>query len=264
MGVRISPYDIRDYKVSSFTTSEFPTAFMLDFPKIKDQGAINSCVAHALSYVIEHFNKLQEHNDVQFSTGFIYGYRPDGYYQGYGMYIRDALKTIQKFGDVPLDDFPLNCEVPTAKNELDKKFEGLKGKAFPNRISTYFTLSTDDDIKSCLMNENYVVVSIPWFSDTKVLSNSVLSSSMKEDRPGYHCVVILGWNPLGWVIANSWGPDWGMQGGAILPYNWPIREKWGVTDNITSVTIEKLPSNKLLNIIYKILNAIINVFRRKK
>ena len=72
-----SPIDLRDFKVSSSALKiELPSSFSLNNTTIKDQGYVNSCVAHTLSSLLE--NKYNEN----YSTGWIYGYRPEGYYQG--------------------------------------------------------------------------------------------------------------------------------------------------------------------------------------
>lgn len=49
---------------------ELPINFKIEPKTIKDQGSISSCVAHSLS------SFLESKNDVIYSTGWIYGYRP--------------------------------------------------------------------------------------------------------------------------------------------------------------------------------------------
>ena len=94
----------------------------------------------------------------KFSTEFIYGYRPDGYYVGSGMYIREALKTINKVGDCYQSDCPGNHEYETAMKNVESKIDTLKDKAHPHRISSYIRLNNISDIKSALMDYGYVVV----------------------------------------------------------------------------------------------------------
>ena len=36
--------------------------------------------------------------------------------------------------------------------------------------------------------------------------------------PGGHAFALVGYNERGFVVQNSWGPDWGSKGFALLPY----------------------------------------------
>jgi hypothetical protein len=96
-----------------------------------------------------------------FSTEFIYGYRPLGYYVGEGMYIRDALKTLQKVGVCPKADLTGNNKCQKAMENVNKKIDVLKTKAYPHRISTYAKVKTVEEIKQALMTFGYVIVSMP-------------------------------------------------------------------------------------------------------
>ena len=56
-GAIFSGYDARDYKlVYTATGKEFPKEFQLETRRIKNQGAVGSCVAHSLSSIIEYYN----------------------------------------------------------------------------------------------------------------------------------------------------------------------------------------------------------------
>ena len=85
--------DFRDYRVcKSVANMQLPEEFKLEPKTIKNQGSVSSCVAHSLSSYLE----LSDSNNIVYSTGWIYGYRPVGYYQGEGMYMREAIKTLQQ------------------------------------------------------------------------------------------------------------------------------------------------------------------------
>ena len=54
-GAIFSGYDARDYKlVYTATGEEFPKEFHLETRRIKNQGAVGSCVAHSLSSIVEY------------------------------------------------------------------------------------------------------------------------------------------------------------------------------------------------------------------
>jgi C1A family cysteine protease len=270
--------DLRDFKLKMpvGVVKTYPESFTLDPPKhIKDQGQVNSCVAHSLSYIIDHYNLVQTGTDVEFSAGFIYGYRPDGYMQEEGMYVRDGLKTIQNIGDVPKTDFPYNEEVPGIITKVNDAMPTLKDKAYPNRVSSYFSLANDDAIKEALVTyKSYVTVNVEWYSDNSLSfivdgQNTYTQLEKGTQYEGNHEITIYGWNKYGFLVANSWGIDWAKGGLGILPFSYGYDEAWAITDNI-NVTINPTPSpspvivhpktNEFLDIIYKIANFFINLF----
>jgi C1A family cysteine protease len=56
--------DIRDYQIVAAGAFSFPQTFIIDYlPKVKNQGSVNSCVAHATSTILEYFNKKEINSD---------------------------------------------------------------------------------------------------------------------------------------------------------------------------------------------------------
>jgi len=256
----VSPFDIRDYKVA-VTAVEFPKTFILPEVTVKNQGGTGSCVAHACSSVVEFHNKRQEGTDVVFSTEFIYGYRPAGYYVGEGMYIRNALKTLREIGDCSLSDLKGNHEYSEAMKVVEANLEELKDKAYPHRISTYAKVNTVDEIKQALMDFGYVIISMPWYKDYK-LKDGVYSYS-SDETSGYHCMVLYGWNEKGWLVHNSWGKVWGQKGKFVMPFDFKWREAWAVTDEIKGEgDIIRPEDNWFVKTFAPIINAIANFFRK--
>ena len=83
MGCIPSKKDIRDYKLNKKVCHavNLPEKFEVEHSAIKNQGGVGSCVAHSVSEILE---QLAD-NEIKYSTAWIYGYRPAGYYQGTGM-----------------------------------------------------------------------------------------------------------------------------------------------------------------------------------
>ena len=86
--------DLRDYKIhaSANVVETFPETFELPrYGKVKNQGTVSSCVPHAISTVLEYFDKGYN----VLSTNFIYGLqeRISGRL-GKGMYLADACKIV--------------------------------------------------------------------------------------------------------------------------------------------------------------------------
>ena len=255
-GALNSPYDARDYKLVTSGTEEYPEAFKLPIVTVKNQGSENSCVAHATSSVIEYHHKKQHNEKLVFSTEFIYGLRDVGYYLGEGMYIRDALSTLRRYGDVPLADLKGNHDWYTAANNVFGNFDTLTEKAYPHRISSYFRVYDEDAMKSALMNHGYVIVSMDWHKGA-TLTDGVYT--LTDEVSGRHAVVIYGWNEKGWLAQNSWSGNWGNKGRFIIPFDFDFNEMWGITDNITDDIV--MPKRgKIRNVFYKIFNALVNFF----
>lgn len=197
-GALLSPTDLRDFRVaSSVTNVELPEEFRLNSTTIKDQGAVNSCVAHTLSEMLE--NRYKKN----YSTGWIYGYRPEGYYQGYGMYTRDALKTLNKVGAVENDKFNYNIEMIEAKVKVDQDIDLLEEEASNLKIKAYARLYTEREIKSWLYIKN-TPVPIAIATENLVLDENAIIQIPKIYPNSGHAILIIGWNNTGFIIQNSW------------------------------------------------------------
>ena len=253
--------DLRDYRATT-SKVDFPDAYQLTMPEVKNQGQVGSCVAHSLSTVTEYFNKKETGRDTKMSTGYIYGNRLYSLHKGVGMYVRDALKTLTKYGNVQHKDFPENVEVPTAIDLFDSKVDELEDAGLEYKIASYFRLKDDNAIKAQLLDNNPVVFCMHWFNDIKIEDGIMITDEVKTFKTGRHCMVIYGWNDRGWLVQNSWGARWGNHGRFILPYNVTRRETWGVTDAdaSSSLILEKPFKSKFGSFIAKALHNLISVF----
>ena len=258
----ISPYDVRDYHISG-VAKDYPEAFALETVSVLNQGSQSTCVAHACATLVEYFNYIQQNNDTKFSTEFIYGYRPDGYYVGDGMCIRDALKTLQKVGVPPIDYLKGNHNYETAMKKVEESFEELKDVAFPNRISTYMRVYSIKEIKEALTKYGYVICSMPWYKEYKLVDSVYTYDD--TSKKGNHAVVIYGWNDKGWLVQNSWGKLWGDGGKFIVPFDFKWNENWAVTDTIVNDEDIVKPIEKwYIRWFNKIINFFGNLFSKKK
>ncbi len=265
----ISPYDVRDYQFACVSEAELPEAFdctandtVTAAISVKDQGSTGSCVAHACSSVVEFHNKRQKNTNTLFSTEFIYGYRPIGYYVGEGMYLREALKTLQKVGDVPLNTLKGNHEYAEAIEAVEARLDELRDAAYPHRVSTYMRVNSEQDIKQALMKYGPVLVSMPWAANYK-LKNGVYTVEGNATR-GNHCVFIYGWDERGWLVHNSWGNGWGQKGKFVVPFDFKWNEAWSVTDSIVEDDDVVRPADKwYVRVFYKIINFFKNLFKKK-
>jgi C1A family cysteine protease len=238
-GAKPSKKDRRDYRLAKLSP-KFPDKFELPLPVIKDQSNVGSCVAHSISYLAESLlPKKDEYEKDRVSVGFTYGYRPRGYYRGEGMYPREAFKTFQQRGVVRHVDFPFNVEVPKITEMVDAELARLLSRAKDNRISKYFQLKTEEEIKSCLMNYGPVSVMYPVHDEFSVPVNGKIDVRGLKGFQGYHQVSIYGWDNGYWLVANSWDESWGNRGTALISKKYPWVEMWGATDKDTDVVPPK-------------------------
>ena len=267
-GALPSPVDVRDYKlnIAAMTPQSLPKTFQLIPTTIKNQGSQPTCVAHALSSLVEFYNLRDTERKEVFSTEFIYGCRADDEYQGNGMYLRDGLKVLQKYGDVWNVRLSGNSDVATAMKRVKANFDTLCVLAKPNRITSYFKIQTLNELKQALENCGRVPATMKWFSGAKVGSDGLYKYG-QTDIKDYHAVLIIGWDENNLIVQNSWGSLWGKHGLFYVPIN-KIEEVfcefYGVTDNINDVVKPSPTVNQfspLINCILRLINIIREVLR---
>ena len=262
-GALPSPPDIRDYHLAAqvINIAALPETFINRKTKIKYQGSQQTCVAHALSSLVEFHNGTNE----TFSTEFIYGCRTDKDYLGEGMYLRDGLKILQNYGDVFLQDLPGNSSVPVARKNVFTNFDILKEKAYPNRISTYYKIYTIEELKYSLYNNGPVPASMRWFNGAKLDSQGNYNYITSKQFTG-HAVLIVGWTKDSFICQNSWSERSGDKGYFYIPFkklNEVFFELYGVTDDIVTV---KKPS-KPVDVLSPVINAalqLVKIFQKYK
>lgn len=260
-GALAPQYDIRDYRLNKSQViaylNRFPKNFKLSPIFIKNQQDKPTCVAHALSELVQwqHYTAAAEKS--KFSTQFIYGMRDQMEYKKQGMHIRDALKVLQKYGDVPYSCLAGNDKVDKAIEIVRKHKESLIPIAQPFRISTYYKITTNDELKYALINHGPVVVNMKTYEGYS-LDKRFIYQYDQSKKNSYHAVLVLGWQGDLWYLQNSWGKYWGDKGCFYLPmkngFSKVFVQAYGVTDNIKDIKISKdFYINKLIN---KVINTI--------
>ncbi len=265
MGALPSSFDARDYTLITRSNVEeiIPLTFYLKPILIKNQHTKPTCVAHALASLVEYHNFLETHKMQEFSTEFIYGCRDDIDYKENGMYLRDGLKIIQKYGDVLKELLPYNNNVKEAMSNVKDNASQLFPEAYPNRISTYYKITDINKLKYSIFHDGPAVAGIKVYNTIKLNKNNVYEYNITKKKNFFgHAVMIIGWTKDNWIVQNSWGRSWGNKGIFYIPieksFDEIFFEVYGVTDNITDVK----QSNKIVQKTYPLINFIINLFRR--
>lgn len=256
--------DLRNYKISGSaqnTKSVLEEFQITGFPMpIKNQQSVNSCVAHALSTILEYYAQTDE-LDSKLSTDFIYGsqYFISGR-KGSGMYLLDACKCAQEFGDAPYEMCPTNTEMPDTikfvENILDD--DNKRPYIYQYLVDNYAACSTSDDIKYAITTYGPVLASVKWYQNSYVDADTHILNSNYTDEFDYHAIVIYGWNKSGFLCQNSWGNTWGNDGTFILPYEHKVEEAYSFVDaENTDIVVPK--NNSFLNFLYKVCNLFLNI-----
>ena len=264
--------DIRDYKLKAGSVAA------LDLPEeyipcvevaVKNQGSVNSCVAHALSSIMETYT-----ND-SLSTNFIYGTQKKLYgHEGQGMYLRDACATALKYGNMKYEDCPGNTEVPNCYEEAEACLDNEEKKklAYYYRINRYFSCNSPEEIKYAIYVYGPVLAALNWSYSYYVNDKGILTTD--EENPEYvggHAVMVKGWTKDGFICQNSWGENWGNNGDFILPYSIKFTEARGIEDYDNKLDDLAEPTDPIqepsfiltLKVIYSIINKILNFFKKK-
>lgn len=261
-GVMTSEFDIRDYRIKAGVINE--TSFELrDLPPVKNQHSINSCAAHASCSILEWFNSKENNEYRRLSTNFIYGMQGVAFHKmSSGMRLRDVCKITQRYGDCLYKTVPLNTEMPGCYDRLIEKLnDDVYNEALAYRIKFYARCTTKNAIKHALMTYSPILMSIKWHQDYEINDDDIIEFDTTSKR-GNHAIMVYGFNEKGWLCQNSWGSGWGNNGRFVLPYKHGFREAWSFVD-ANNDDIYKPYRNGLFDVVYKMINCVINLFVNK-
>ena len=218
------------------------------FSPIENQGSIGSCTAQAGVALVEYMERKFGGQHIEASRLFLYkNTRKLAGFQGdTGAYLRDTIKALRLFGVSQEQYWPYDVtkfdEEPDAFNyALANNYKSLK--YFRVDMPNYTPDRILKDIKSSIAK------GIPLMFGS-VVYNGIMRA--KEDIPypagnerpiGGHAMVICGYDdsrvgvnasiPGAFLIRNSWGTNWGMQGYAWFPYEYLysglMMDIWGIT-----------------------------------
>lgn len=214
-------------------------------PAVGNQGAQGSCVAWSSAYgartILEASKTGQDPNSLRFSPAFLYN--QIGLEGCQGSYIIRAMEFMTKQGSVPYEQFPYtDQDCSRAPNQQQvREAADFKMRGF-NRLSKG---DRTDVIDLRAMKENLaqgapVVIGM-------MVGQSFMQNMMGKDvwipeqgdksmmGFGGHAMCVVGYDDRkyggSFLIMNSWGPEWGVNGFAWVRYgdfNFYAREAYGV------------------------------------
>ena len=214
-----------------------PTLFPKVALPIKNQGETNACTGFALSAVAEYALRASKRElEPLISPYMLYSMarRYDefpGSVADEGSSLRGALKGWFKHGACAFDLFPA-LEMPPAATTIDQDWWY---DAVRRPLGAYYRITPTQitDMHAALNEAGILYVSCGchagWDQGMQLPTMAERPSSFDEVwtipvEPGWaahagHAFVIVGYNERGFLIQNSWGPEWGSHGYAILTYD---------------------------------------------
>jgi hypothetical protein len=205
LGANPSPLDDRDYPVSALFAAldvDPPLALPLTFrvrpvAPILNQGDTPQCVAFSAAGLKAHqdyndpiVGKWWDFDEPRFFTAI--GGGPNG------AYIRSAMSELLKVGYPPVGQLTLAGE---------------------HRIAAYYEVPVNvAAIKETIYQFGEVLFGSFWYNSWfKTTVGGILPAP--DVRAGGHAIRCVGWDDSkGFLLANSWGTGWGVDGYCWMPY----------------------------------------------
>jgi len=199
-----------------------------------DQGELGSCTANAISYAYA-FDELKQHNIETFLPSRLFIYYNERQMEGTvdqdaGAQIRDGIKSINQYG---VCDEHLWIYDPTkfaVKPPQTAYSEGKLAKSL-----SYITIDFTNDttmqarithIKNALQSGFPIVFGFTVYesfeSETVATTGMMPMPAAGEQIVGGHAVCAVGFDDTKqcFIIKNSWGQYWGLDGYFYMPYNY--------------------------------------------
>jgi hypothetical protein len=194
-------------------------------PPVYDQGQLGSCTANGIAGAIQFDQAKQGTKDFTPSRLFIY-YNERAIEgtvgQDSGAQVRDGIKSVSTLGAPPETDWPYNiqefAQKPPAQAYADAKQDLVSSYA---RVAQSIT-----QMQGCLAAGYPFVFGFTVYesfeSDTVAQTGIVPMPAAGEKVLGGHCVLAVGYDGTqrNFIIRNSWGPDWGLKGYCMMPFEY--------------------------------------------
>lgn len=245
--------DLNDYVVSGTLSSldgeeasgatTLPASFELPRIPIKNQQAVNSCVAHSLAEFFEITERNEKGYFTPFSTGFIYNHRLSGQFTGEGMYPNEALTTAKKVGMVPLEYYPEDLEITQGKSVYEQRKTECVKIAAKYRLSTFAKITSANNVKiSLVTNKTPVIIICNIYDSFYKTGADGIVPSISGNLCGSHAMLIVGYVVINgttyYIVQNSWGPEWAKNGYCYIKVGHPC-----ITALYTAVNADDVATN---------------------
>ena len=234
--VRPDSIDFRDllFRANIAVTPE-PTLFPKALLPIKNQRDTSACTGFALSLVVEHLLRncgRETAPDVSPYMLYSMARRYDEFAgtQDDGSSLRGALKGWHKHGACAHALWKTGLRMPPTPKTPAKDW-WLDAVTRP--LGAYYRIDRKQitDIHAALNEVGIVYASVDthagWDAGDKgkrrtaprSFKDRIFEIPPDDGGAGGHAIALIGYNERGFLLQNSWGPEWGSHGYAILSYD---------------------------------------------
>lgn len=190
-------------------------------PEVLDQGTEGACTGFGLAAVINILNVESGRNSFRASPRMLYEMAkmhdewPGEDYAGSSC--RGAIRGWNNMGVCSEDGWPYDPDEPgeiTVERALDARL---------NTLGAYYRLRAEINDYHAALNEVgaiYVSASVHsgWYNPTGQGISELAIIHPSTNVSGGHAFAIVGYNSDGFIVQNSWGPEWGTDGFALWLY----------------------------------------------
>lgn len=191
---------------------------------VENQGQLGSCTANALAGNIEYLdNKIDNQYTDQSRLFIYYNERIIEHSADYdaGAMLRDGIKTLHKDGVCPESDWPYEI-----KQYATKPPASCYKEAKNHCIQSYHRITTLQDMLTCLTEGFPFVFGFAVyesFESPETAKTGIAQMPKKDERMlGGHAVCAVGFDQKTkrFIVRNSWGTGWGMEGYFTIPFQY--------------------------------------------
>lgn len=241
----VDPYDHRDWKFKDTVFAVSPKGIPANYQTkdsdfTYDQGNSMMCAACAYSFIryLQEREKGQSELTAPLSPAFTYCNRPEEEAME-GMYLKTPMRN-GKNGSILFHDFPDFGKLAELRPKYNEnKAEWMK-KAKPFAINGYYQCGSRKEVQQAIMNTGAVLIGVqvfPCFYKPDKEGYINYNPNLDYISDGGHALAVYGWKTdrtgkLWWLVKNSWGGDYGINGSCWLPEEYPwMQDAYVAVDN---------------------------------
>ncbi len=190
-------------------------------PPVMDQEAIGSCTAHGVTAAAR-FNIIKRATTYDFEMSRLQLYYDTRADEGTeasdaGAEIRDVIKMLATNGVGHEDLWPYDVSRFAEEPSQPVYDDAVQYKALVYERVDVSAMG----LKMALSAGHPVIIGVSIYESFEGLevehSGMVPMPRASENMMGGHCMLCLGYDQRGFIVRNSWGPNWGDEGNCYFP-----------------------------------------------
>ena len=218
-----SPRDERDWCAEAMYDDVKRIPSYLDWrgylQRVRNQGRQGTSLAFVGTCILEWYSKKILKTEITASAQFLFNSRPDKTQTL--MSGRDLMETLKMSGCCKEESYKYGTK--------DVVTPEIVEEALQLKIDGYAKIRTMETLKRALLVNGPCLICFPVYNHTTKL----WKQRFEQEKLGCHAMAVVGYTSKGFIVRNSWGEHWDLDGYCIYPY-----EDWGCHDEIWTVVNE--------------------------